>query len=60
MEGYGPQISKLGPTTKMGPVRKFLQYFHPKRNEIDEKLYNDLIWINPPQFGRLLVPKIFY
>jgi hypothetical protein len=41
LEGFRPQISKLGPTTKMGPASQFLQFFHPESTKIDEKLYND-------------------
>jgi hypothetical protein len=60
LEGSEPQISKLGPATKMGPASQFLQFFHPKSTKIDEKLYNDPFWIIPPHLGRILVPKIFY
>jgi hypothetical protein len=41
LEGFRPQISKLGLATKMGPASQFLQFFHPKSTKIDEKLYND-------------------
>jgi hypothetical protein len=41
LEGFRPQISKLGPATKMGPASQFLQFFHLESTKIDEKLYND-------------------
>jgi hypothetical protein len=41
LEGYGPQISKLGLATKMGLASQFLQFFHLEVIKIDEKLYND-------------------
>jgi hypothetical protein len=45
LEGSGPQISKLGATTKMGITRQFLYFFHRESTKIDEKLYNDPFWI---------------
>jgi hypothetical protein len=43
LEDSRPQISKLGPATKMGPSRQFLEFLHLKSVEIDENLYNDPI-----------------
>jgi hypothetical protein len=54
LEGFEPQISKLGPATKMGPTSQFLQFFHPESTEIDEKLYNDPIQINYGLYYHLL------
>jgi hypothetical protein len=45
LEGFIPQISKLGPATKMGLASQFLQVFHPKITKIDDNLYNDPLWI---------------
>jgi hypothetical protein len=56
---FGPQFSKLGPTTKMALQVDSSNFFHPESTKIDEKLYNDPIQIIPPHLGRLLVPKIF-
>jgi hypothetical protein len=60
LEGSKPQISKLGHAAKMGPRSQFLQFFHLESAKTNEKLYNDLIQIIPPHFGRILVTKIFY
>jgi hypothetical protein len=60
LEDFRPQISKLGPIAKMGLASQFLQFFHPKSDKIDEKLYNYPIRIIPLLLGRILVPKIFY
>jgi hypothetical protein len=56
---FRPQFSKLGPLTKMALQANSSNFFHPESTEIDEKLYNDPIWIIPPHLGRILVPKIF-
>jgi hypothetical protein len=45
LEGGRPQFSKLGPSTKMGLASQFLQFFHPKSTKIDEKLYDDTLWV---------------
>jgi hypothetical protein len=44
LEAYGPQITKLGFSLKVGPTSQFLQFFHPKSTKIDENLYNDPLW----------------
>jgi hypothetical protein len=59
LEGSGPQFSILGPAIEMTLQVNSSNCFHSKRIEIDEKKYNDPIWIIPPHLGRLLVPKIF-
>jgi len=41
VEGFKPQIFKLGPTIKMGPTSQFLQFYDPKSTKIDDKLYNN-------------------
>jgi hypothetical protein len=56
---FWTQFSKLGPATKMALQVDSSNFFHPESIEIDEKLYNDPIWIIPPHLGRILVPKIF-
>jgi len=45
LEGSRPQISKLGPATKMGHPSQLLQFFHQESTKIGDKLYNDPFWI---------------
>jgi hypothetical protein len=45
-KGSRPQFSKLGHATKMALQVDSSNFFHYERIEIDEKHYNDLIWIN--------------
>jgi hypothetical protein len=46
LEGFEPQFSKLGPATKMVALQTdSSNFFHSKRIEINEKQYNDPIWI---------------
>ena len=59
LEGSGPQFSKQGPATKMALQIDSSNFFHYERIEIDEKQYNDPIWIIPLHLGRIFVPKIF-
>jgi len=44
-EGFKLKFSKLGPTNKNGPMRKFLKIFHSESIEMDDKQYNDPICI---------------
>jgi hypothetical protein len=53
------QFSKLGPTAKMDMQDDSSNFFQLESTEIDEKLYNDPIWIITPHLGRILVPKSF-
>lgn len=59
-EGFRPRLTKLGLANKNGRVSWSLHVFHSRCIKMDEKHYNDPIWIIPPQFRRILVPKIFY
>jgi hypothetical protein len=43
LEGFKTQISKLGPTTKMGLASQCFQFFHIESTKIDGKLYNDTV-----------------
>jgi hypothetical protein len=43
LEGFRPQFSKLGPTTKMALQANSSNFFHPESTKIDEKLYDDPI-----------------
>jgi hypothetical protein len=45
LEGFGPQFSKLGPTTKMGLQDDYSNFFDSESTKIDEKLYDDPIQI---------------
>jgi hypothetical protein len=45
LEGFKPQFSKLVPTVKMIVQDYSSNFFHFESIEIDEKQYNDQIWI---------------
>jgi len=45
LQGSRPQFSKLGPATKMALQVDSSNFFHSKRIKIDDKKYNDPIWI---------------
>jgi len=53
LKGFRPQFSKLGLAGKNGPMSQVLYFFHSEIINMDEKEYNDPIWITPPHFGRI-------
>jgi len=59
-EVFDTKFSKLGPSIKMVMCTNSSTFSTLKASRQMKNKYNDIIWITPPHFGRILVPKSLY